>query len=91
VTISYCLRIVWFLDFVHRPEFQIIENTTFRKIDLFPFSGEGSETPALLGLLERDNLNHWTLLMDLTEHVSPCLHLRTETDTVSEILCFLIV
>jgi hypothetical protein len=32
----------------------------FRKLDLFPSSGEGRETPTLLGPLERDNLNHWT-------------------------------
>jgi hypothetical protein len=28
-----------FLDFFHRPVFQ--KNTTFRKLDLFPSSGEG--------------------------------------------------
>jgi hypothetical protein len=30
-----------FLDFVHCPEFYKQENTTFRKLDLFPSSGEG--------------------------------------------------
>jgi hypothetical protein len=30
-----------FLDFVHRPEFYNQENTTLRKLDLFPSSGEG--------------------------------------------------
>jgi hypothetical protein len=30
-----------------------LEKTTFRKLDLFPSSGEGTETP-LLGLLERN-------------------------------------
>jgi hypothetical protein len=29
------------LDFVHRPDFYKPENTTFRKLDLFPSSGEG--------------------------------------------------
>jgi hypothetical protein len=29
-----------FLDFVHRPEFYKQENTTFRKLDLFPSSGK---------------------------------------------------
>jgi hypothetical protein len=38
----------------------MLENTTFRKLDLFPSSVEGRETPALLGPLERANLNHWT-------------------------------
>jgi hypothetical protein len=35
-----------------------LENTTFRKLALFPSSGEGRETRTLLGLLERVNLNH---------------------------------
>jgi hypothetical protein len=30
----------------------------FRKLDMFPSSGEGKETPTLLGLLEKANLNH---------------------------------
>jgi hypothetical protein len=29
------------VDFVHRQEFQILENTTFRKLDIFPYSDEG--------------------------------------------------
>jgi hypothetical protein len=36
-------RITGILDFVHRPEFEILENTMFRKLDLFPSSGEGNE------------------------------------------------
>jgi hypothetical protein len=48
-----------FLDFVHRPEFQITANTTFRKLDLFASSSERKETPALFGPLERANLNNW--------------------------------
>jgi hypothetical protein len=39
----YVLRIFGVLDFVHRPIFQKIENTTFRKLDLFPFAGEGGD------------------------------------------------
>jgi hypothetical protein len=35
-----------------------LENTTFRKLHLFPSSGEGWEH-TLLGRLERANLNHW--------------------------------
>jgi hypothetical protein len=34
------------------------KNTTFRKLDLFPSSGEGKK-PILLGPLERASLNHW--------------------------------
>jgi hypothetical protein len=45
------LRITRFLDFVHRPVFQKLENTTFRKLDLFPSSGEGAKTLTLLGPL----------------------------------------
>jgi hypothetical protein len=41
-----------FLGFVYRPEFEILENATFRKLDLFPSSGDGKETPTLLGPLE---------------------------------------
>jgi hypothetical protein len=45
------------------------------------------ETPNLLGPLERVNLN----LMVPTDYVSPFPHLKTETDTVSEMLCFLVI
>jgi hypothetical protein len=34
-----------FLAFAHRPEFQILRNTKFQKLDFFWFSGEGRETP----------------------------------------------
>jgi hypothetical protein len=34
------------------------KNTLFWKLDMLPSSGEGWETPTLLGLLERANLNH---------------------------------
>jgi hypothetical protein len=30
------IRIIGFLDFVHRPEFKIPDNTTFRNLHLFP-------------------------------------------------------
>jgi hypothetical protein len=58
----YNLRITKFLDFVYRTEFQKLESKTFRKLDLFPSSGEGRETTTLLGPLEIANLNHWTLI-----------------------------
>jgi hypothetical protein len=32
--------------------------STFQKLNLFPSSDKGGETPTLLGLLERANLNH---------------------------------
>jgi hypothetical protein len=33
---------------------------TFRKLDVFPSSGERKETRTLLGPLERLNLSHWS-------------------------------
>jgi hypothetical protein len=48
----------WILDFGHRPVFQKLENTTFRKLYLFSSSGEGGrKTPTQLGPLERANFN----------------------------------
>jgi hypothetical protein len=35
---------------------------TFRKLDLFPSSGEGGKTPTLLSHLERANVNHWSVI-----------------------------
>jgi hypothetical protein len=34
---------------------------SFRKMDLFPFSGKMMGAPTLLDPLERASLNHWTL------------------------------
>jgi hypothetical protein len=51
---------VGFWTLVHRPEFWMLVTSTFRKLDLFPSSGEGSETPTLLGPLERANLDNWS-------------------------------
>jgi hypothetical protein len=53
------------------PSSDILENTTFRKLDLFPSSGEGGEkTPTQLGPLERVNHNH--------RHNCTCLYLTEE-------------
>jgi hypothetical protein len=57
-SIKMVLRITGVLDFVHSPGLRNW-NTTFRKMGLFPLSGEGMKTPTLLGPLERVNLNHW--------------------------------
>jgi hypothetical protein len=32
----YNIKHYWFLDFAHRPEFQMLENTAFRKQIQFP-------------------------------------------------------
>jgi hypothetical protein len=52
-------ELLGFLDFLYIPAFLILENITFRKLDLVQSSGE-RETPTLLASLERANLNHWT-------------------------------
>jgi hypothetical protein len=69
------------------PSFGIIKNTPFRKLNLFPFLGEGWETLSLLGPLEGTNLNHWTMVQQI-KYLHP-RHLRTETDPASETLCSL--
>jgi hypothetical protein len=38
-----------------------VKNTTFRKLDLFPSSGEGK--PTHLGPLETSSLSHWTVFL----------------------------
>jgi hypothetical protein len=38
----------------------ILKDTTFRKLDMFLYSRGGWETPTLLGLLKRTNLNCFT-------------------------------
>jgi hypothetical protein len=46
----------------------IPKNTTFRKLDLFPSSGEGGEkTPTQLGPLKRANLNPKTRVCPVIE------------------------
>jgi hypothetical protein len=40
-------------------------------MDLFPSSGERTETPTLLGPLERGNLDHWT--EDWTKSTNPVI------------------
>jgi hypothetical protein len=60
--------------------FKQLENITFQKLDLFPSSGEGRSS-------DWDKF----FLRDSAELVSPYLHLMTETDQVSEMLCFLVI
>jgi hypothetical protein len=49
------VTITGFSDFVHRLVFEKLQNTTFRKRDLFQSSG-GRGIPTLLGPLERDSI-----------------------------------
>jgi hypothetical protein len=91
-----------------------LENTKFRKLELFPSSGEGRDTPTLLGHLERANMkslflvqNKWvsglcpstgilnTRKHNVSETGSVSVHRpppypRTESDQVSETLCFIV-
>jgi hypothetical protein len=53
-------KITGFMDFVHSPEFWMLENTTFRKLDTFPSSGEGEEDIYSVGPLKK---NHWLRLV----------------------------
>jgi hypothetical protein len=47
-------------------------NTIFRKLDMFPSSGEGEEkTSTELGPLERANLNHWTKVYLVVHYEKP--------------------
>jgi hypothetical protein len=53
----------WVSGLVHHPEFEIQENNVSDSVletDSVLSSGEGRETPTLLGLLKRANLNPWT-------------------------------
>jgi hypothetical protein len=59
--------------------FQIIENTTFRKLDLFPSSGEGRESSTLLGLLDSVCIREHkqNSLLHVTDTPIPCtLHTK---------------
>jgi hypothetical protein len=60
---------------------EYLENTTFRKLDMLPFSGERRETPTLLVPLDRANLSH----CDATE-VSPSSHLKPETSNFRKVV-----
>jgi hypothetical protein len=53
------LRIIGFLDVFHLPVFWRIENTTFRKLNLFPTSGEGGR-----------HLLSWVASKELTSRLS---------------------
>jgi hypothetical protein len=61
---SYLVGITRFLGYVYRPVIQKHKGTQGFE---FPSSGEGWETPALLGSVERGNPNHWLFLTDPTE------------------------
>jgi hypothetical protein len=52
-----------------------LKNTTSRKLDLFPYSGNMMPASTLLSCLERAG--------------PPLFYMKMETDPVSEMLCFL--
>jgi hypothetical protein len=80
---------IGFLDFVHRQIFPQKHNTVFCKLYLYPYSGKKEVAPTLLGPLETASLNHWALSKGPNRVGSTSFYLETETDTVSETLCFL--
>jgi hypothetical protein len=51
----WTLSIVWY----SKKKKTTQKKTTFRKLDLFPSSGEEWETSTLFDPLERPNLSHW--------------------------------
>jgi hypothetical protein len=53
------------------------QNTTFRKINLFPISVKIKVAPTLLGPLETDSLYHWTLTTAISYGVN-----RAGTDII---------
>jgi hypothetical protein len=57
----YNTRNYKFLDFVHRPVFYKIENSSFNVSETGSVSvlRSGGRTPSQLGPLERGNLNHY--------------------------------
>jgi hypothetical protein len=48
----------------------VLKNAAFRRLDVFPFSGEGKEIPTLLGTLKRANPSHRKLLWNLSITIS---------------------
>jgi hypothetical protein len=64
------LRITGFLDFAHRPLTYKLENKPFRKVDLFPATGEEMMTHTLLGPIERANLNYMSTRFIITKAAS---------------------
>jgi hypothetical protein len=80
-----------------RPSSGILNNTAFRKLICFRPQVRGWETPILLGPLERANLSHWMILIEISSFYLtqqsrglPPPRLKMETDPVSETLCFLV-
>jgi hypothetical protein len=55
----------------------------FRKLDLFPSSGKGRETPTLLGPLERAHLSNIVNGHNLTSRVLLCKHQNWTSDVES--------
>jgi hypothetical protein len=80
------------LDFV-----QVLENTTFRKLDLFQSSNEERETPTLLCPVERAVLNHWTTHVEIEVNLRPtvsrpiCPGVRLRFGAHDEIFVFCLI
>jgi hypothetical protein len=59
---TYRVFIVNRLHYMFQLNSHLTTNPRSRQCFLFPSSGEGRETPTLLGPLERANSNHWMRL-----------------------------
>jgi hypothetical protein len=63
------LKITGFLNFVHRPEFQITRKHNASELDLFPSSDEGRETHTLLDPCEE--------LTSITQSLNPIIEVSS--------------
>jgi hypothetical protein len=77
MAIIFTLGITRGLDFVHRPVFEKLENTTFRKLDLFPSTGEGGGEIHLLSWVPKGPFTRCQLRCPVTgcQVLSLCKHI----------------
>jgi hypothetical protein len=76
----------WVLELC--PSSGILKNTTFRNLDVFPFSGEGETVCCVSQKEQRLRVALSNESNGIVISLPP--HLRTETDPDSETLCFLV-
>jgi hypothetical protein len=55
--VRFAFRIAGVLDVVHRPVLYSLETITFRKLDMIPSSGKGTEKRTLSSFIKRSG--HW--------------------------------
>jgi hypothetical protein len=70
------LRVTGVMDFVHHPEFYILENLTFQKLDLFPSSDDRREGDTCsVGSLRKSSPQ--SLQFEISVSFSPAYYLQT--------------